>query len=167
MAKKKKNRKNSNYLNYKNISKQKKPTKKQIVTLCSIVAAVILLIVVSLIIVCNIKTEVYIDFTVDGEIIYSGKVIVKGINPTVLKATEIFANEKGIEYTYDDEKDPTTIKDFDGYNEYKDYDAGCLYFWEFGLNDISVYDITGRAFNNKITDGDKIHWYFSAMEFPQ
>lgn len=167
MAKKKKNKKNGNYLNYKNISKQNKPAKKQIITLCSIVAAVILIATVALIIVCNIKTEVYIDFTVDGEVIYSGNVTVKGINPTVLKATELFAKEKGIEYTYDDEKNPTTIKDFDGYNENKDYEKECLYFWEFGLNDISVYDITGRASNNKIKNGDEIHWYFSALDFPK
>ena len=79
----------------------------------------------------------------------------------------MFAKENGIEYTYDDEEKPTTIKDFDGYNENKDYDQECLYFWEFGLNDISVYDITGRASNNKLSDGDQIHWYYSAMEFPQ
>ncbi|MBQ3100589.1 MAG: DUF4430 domain-containing protein [Clostridia bacterium] len=167
MGKKKKNKKNGNYLNYKNISKQKKPTKKQILTVSSIVAVVFLIAVISIIFVCNIKTEVYIDFTVDGEVIYSGKITVKGINPTVLKATELFAKEKGIEYTYDDEKKPTTIKSFDGFVEHKDYDAESLYFWEFGLNEISVYDITGRASNNKIKNGDEIHWYYSAMEFPQ
>jgi len=165
MANKKK--KNNNCINYKNVSKKKDSAKKRIVAICSILAAVAAIVAVTLIIVCNIKTVVYIDFTVDGKIIYSGEVTVKGLNPTVLKATEVFAKEKGIEYTYDDEKSPTTIKDFDVYSEYKDYDTSCLYFWEFGLNDISVYDITGRASNNKLADGDEIHWYFSALEFPE
>lgn len=147
-------------------SVKKKPgiNKKQLTIVLSCVAAVVLIALIVTIVLANKTTQVYIDFTVDNEVIYSGNVTVKGINPTVLRAVETFAKEKGIEYTYDNEKKPTTIKDFGDYLEHKDQDAGLWYFWEFGLNDISVYDITGRASNNKIKNGDEIHWYFSTIE---
>ncbi len=163
MSNNKNKNKNKNKRN-NTVKKKSKINKKHLIVVLSCVAFVVLVIASALIIAANKTTEVYIDFTVDGKIVYSGEVTVKGINPTVLRAVEVFADNNGIEYTYDDEKKPTTIRDFGEYSEYKDEDAGLWYFWEFGLNDITVYDITGRASNNKITNGDEIHWYFSSIE---
>lgn len=153
--------------NLKNIQKNKDHKQfknKRIVIFISIFVA--LIIVISIVfVVLNRKTAVYIDFTVDGKVIYSGEVTLDISDPTVIDAVRCFASERKINVVYDNEELPTTILDFDDYPEFKNVNKGLWYFWEFAINDITVYDIVGRAGNYGISDGDHIHWYYSSIPF--
>lgn len=154
----------SNLKNKQIASAKKKINKKHKIIIISIIA---FFFIIALIIffVSNQTTTVYLDFTAEGEVIYSGNIAVKGIKPTVLDAVTEFAKNNKISYTYDNEDNPTTIYDFGDYPETKNEEESIWYFWEFGINDITVYDITGRASNNFIKEGDEIHWYYSGIQF--
>lgn len=140
-----------------------KNTKNKNIVLISVVLAIFLIIAVLVLLILNRGTDVYIDFTVDGEVIYSGTVKLDKFSPTVLDAVALFAKENKIDVTYDSVEFPTTVVDFADYKETKNAVDGLWYFWEFGVNDISVYDISGRAGGYTVYDGDEIHWYYSAI----
>lgn len=90
-------------------------------------------------------------------VILDVQVPIKGNDPTVLQAFIEGCILNGMDYTLTEDEE--SVKDIDIYKDYVDTETNTTYYWNYTVNGV---ELSGKAADNVIADGDTIEYIYTS-----